>query len=74
LAYKLEAEHFPTKPYDPQVLLRIIKKAPDPNAQLEKFEKGEKERSSSMALNNCSFFNLKREGNEEDASRAENAI
>lgn len=42
LAYKLGAEHFLTKPYDPQVLLKVIEKALDPNAQLEKFEKREK--------------------------------
>src|SRR4030042_3809880 len=38
LAYKLGAEHFLTKPYDPQVLLERIKKALDPGAQLEKYE------------------------------------
>jgi DNA-binding response OmpR family regulator len=43
LAYKLGAEHFLTKPYDPQVLLETIKKALDPGAQLEKYEKTEKE-------------------------------
>jgi DNA-binding response OmpR family regulator len=45
LAYKLGAEHFFTKPYDPQVLLEAIKKALDPRAQLEKYEKTEKENS-----------------------------
>jgi DNA-binding response OmpR family regulator len=45
LAYKLGAEHFFTKPYDPQVLLEAIKKALDPRAQLEKYEKTEKETS-----------------------------
>jgi DNA-binding response OmpR family regulator len=39
LAYKLGAEYFLTKPYDPQVLLETIKKALDPGAQLEKAEK-----------------------------------
>jgi CheY-like chemotaxis protein len=43
LAYKLGAEHFLTKPYDPQILLETIQKALEPNAQLEKYEKGEKE-------------------------------
>ena len=38
LAYKLGAEHFLTKPYDPQALLAIIKKALEPGAQLEKYE------------------------------------
>lgn len=45
LAYKLGAQHFLTKPYDPKVLLDTIKKALEPGAQLEKFEKIEKERS-----------------------------
>jgi two-component system alkaline phosphatase synthesis response regulator PhoP len=45
LAYKLGAEHFLTKPYDPQVLLETIKKALEPGVQLEKYEKVEKERS-----------------------------
>ena len=45
LAYKLGAEHFLTKPYDPQVLLETIKKALAPEAQLEKYEKAEKESS-----------------------------
>lgn len=45
LAYKLGAEHFLTKPYDPQVLLEIIKKTLEPGAQLEKYEKAEKESS-----------------------------
>jgi|SRR5208337_167449 len=44
LAYKLGAEHFLTKPYDPQVLLRIIEKALDPDAQLQKYEAKEKEK------------------------------
>jgi FixJ family two-component response regulator len=39
LAYKLGAEHFLTKPYDPEVLLETIKKALDPGAQLKKAEK-----------------------------------
>jgi DNA-binding response OmpR family regulator len=43
LAYQLGAEHFLTKPYDPQVLLETIQKALEPGAQLEKYEKGEKE-------------------------------
>jgi DNA-binding response OmpR family regulator len=42
LAYKLGAEHFLTKPYDPQVLLETIKKALEPGTQLEKAEKAEK--------------------------------
>jgi len=45
LAYKLGAEHFLTKPYDPHVLLDIIKKALEPGAQLEKYEKVEKTNS-----------------------------
>ena len=45
LAYKLGAEHFLTKPYDPQALLETIKKALEPGAQLEKYEKTEKESS-----------------------------
>ena len=45
LAYKLGAEHFLTKPYDPEVLLETIKKALEPTAQLEKYEKTEKESS-----------------------------
>ena len=45
LAYKLGAEHFLTKPYDPQVLLETIKKALEPGAQLEKYEKAEQEGS-----------------------------
>jgi DNA-binding response OmpR family regulator len=45
MAYKLGAEHFLTKPYDPQVLLETIKKALDPTAQLKKYEAREKERS-----------------------------
>jgi DNA-binding response OmpR family regulator len=45
LAYKLGAEHFLTKPYDPQVLLETIKNALEPGAQLEKYEKVEKESS-----------------------------
>ena len=45
LAYKLGAEHFLTKPYDPQILLETIKKALAPEAQLEKYEKAEKESS-----------------------------
>jgi DNA-binding response OmpR family regulator len=44
MAYKLGAEHFLTKPYDPQVLLETIKKALDPEAQLEKYEAREKEK------------------------------
>jgi DNA-binding response OmpR family regulator len=42
LAYKLGAEHFLTKPYDPQILLEVIQKALKPGAQLEKYEKVEK--------------------------------
>jgi DNA-binding response OmpR family regulator len=45
LAYKLGAEHFLTKPYDPQILLETIKKALKPEAQLEKYEKTEKQGS-----------------------------
>jgi DNA-binding response OmpR family regulator len=45
LAYKLGAEHFLTKPYDPQVLLETIKNALEPGAQLEKYEKVERESS-----------------------------
>jgi len=45
MAYKLGAEHFLTKPYDPQVLLETIKQALDPGAQLEKYEAREKEKS-----------------------------
>lgn len=45
LAYKLGAEHFLTKPYDPQILLETIKKALEPEAQLEKYEKTEKQGS-----------------------------
>jgi two-component system alkaline phosphatase synthesis response regulator PhoP len=45
LAYKLGAEHFLTKPYDPQVLLGTIEKALEPGSQLEKYEKAEKESS-----------------------------
>jgi DNA-binding response OmpR family regulator len=45
LAYKLGAEHFLTKPYDPQILLETIKKALEPGAQLEKYEKTDKESS-----------------------------
>jgi DNA-binding response OmpR family regulator len=45
MAYKLGAEHFLTKPYDPQVVLETIKKALDPTAQLKKYEAREKERS-----------------------------
>ena len=39
LAYKLGAEHFLTKPYEPEILLETIKKALEPGAQLKKAEK-----------------------------------
>ena len=39
LAYKLGAEHFLTKPYEPETLLETIKKALEPGAQLKKAEK-----------------------------------
>ena len=45
LAYKLGAEHFLTKPYDPEALLDTIKKALEPGAQLEKYEEAEKTKS-----------------------------
>jgi DNA-binding response OmpR family regulator len=45
LAYKLGAEYFLTKPYDPHNLLEVIEKALQPFAQLEKYEKAEKQRS-----------------------------
>lgn len=39
LAYKLGAEYFLTKPYEPEILLETIKKALEPSAQLERAEK-----------------------------------
>lgn len=39
LAYKLGAEYFLTKPYDPQTLLETVKKTLEPGAALERAER-----------------------------------